>query len=135
MDSNGLEKKMSNRFDAPIRGAQDDSVILGDMSLGERIKQARLAAELSQSQVADAVEVTVGAVSAWETGVAQGIRADTLFRLADLLRVSARWLATGEQSGVLAKDGVNTLAANLADLPLEKQKVVLDLIRALRATK
>lgn len=126
---------MSNRFDAPIRGAQDDSVILGDMSLGERIKQARLAAELSQSQVADAVEVTVGAVSAWETGVAQGIRADTLFRLADLLRVSARWLATGEQSGVLAKDGVNTLAANLADLPLEKQKVVLDLIRALRATK
>lgn len=126
---------MSNRFDGPATGVQDDSVILGDMSLGERIKQARTAADLSQSQVADAIGVTVGAVSAWETGVAQGIKAETLFRLADLLRVSARWLATGEQSGVLSKDGTATLAASLADLPLDKQKIVLDLIRALRATK
>lgn len=113
--------------------ADNGCVILGDMKMGQRIREAREAAQLTQAQVADACQVSPQAVSAWETGRAKKIEGESLFRLADVLRVSARYLATGQQTGKISKTISDELMTDLGDLSLEKQKIVLDLIRSLRA--
>lgn len=65
-------------------------LIMGDMKLAERFKEARLAAGLTQQQVADACGISMQAVSHWETGRSLEIDASHLFKVADVLGVSAR---------------------------------------------
>lgn len=104
------------------------TLTMDPMSFAKRLREARLAAGMTQQQVADACGVTDGAVSAWEKGVAAGIIAETLFSVADALRVDPRWLATGEESA----SSISDIARSLGELPAEQQEAVLALIRSLK---
>ncbi|OYW98377.1 MAG: hypothetical protein B7Z14_14920 [Bosea sp. 32-68-6] len=68
--------------------------------MGERIRKARRATDLTQQQVSDALNVSVQSVSQWETGRTRP-DADRLVRLADLIGVSFEYLT----KGTLADDG------------------------------
>lgn len=99
-----------------------------DVDLKDRIRWARERLELTQQQVADAVGVTLGGVSSWETGHSQTIKAPYLFKMAAVLRLNPEWLGTGEGDPECA----DPVAADLASLPPEQQKIVLDLIQPLK---
>lgn len=65
------------------------------MTIGDRIKEAREAAGLSQQQLADAVAKGVRQrVNEWERGV-RTPRRDALERIAEVLGVKAGWLMFG----------------------------------------
>ena len=67
------------------------------MSIGERIVQLRKEQNISQGQLADALDVTRQAVSKWENDLSAP---DTikLIQLADLLDTDVEYLATGRKS-------------------------------------
>lgn len=79
-----------------------DVIIGEDAETGfrERFKQARERAKLSAVQLAKAIEVTSQAIWNYENRPG-GISSDKLFRVADALGVSARWLATGVEDGIV----------------------------------
>jgi transcriptional regulator with XRE-family HTH domain len=64
------------------------------MALGKRVKQARLAAQLTQDQLAVLVNMTQGAINAMETRDNQSSRKS--LDLANALGVSHTWLITGQ---------------------------------------
>lgn len=64
-------------------------------TIGERIREARNRAGVTQPVLAEMVGVSASAVSQWESGSTKGLKPDNLFRVADALRVSPRWLAVG----------------------------------------
>lgn len=68
------------------------------MSIGSRIRQARLAAGISQADLAAAMGITRSACSQWESDQGTGPRRERLERLASELGVSYQWLATGRDS-------------------------------------
>jgi transcriptional regulator with XRE-family HTH domain len=104
-------------------------VKMDPVSFSKRLRESRIAAHLTQLQVADACGLTKGAVSAWEQGVTDSILAENLFCVADVLGVDPRWLATGEKSA--AAVGAD-LAKGLAELPAHEQEAVRALIRSLK---
>lgn len=63
--------------------------------IGQRIRQARLAAGLAQEDLAHAVGCRVTQVSRWERGL-NAPSADAIVSLAKALRASTVWLLTGE---------------------------------------
>lgn len=63
------------------------------MALGKRVRQARLAAKLTQDQLAALVNMTQGAINAMETRDNQSSRKS--LDLANALNVSHTWLITG----------------------------------------
>jgi phage repressor protein C with HTH and peptisase S24 domain len=63
-------------------------------TIGSRIRQKREEAGLSQERLAVIVGRTKGAVSQWESDATRP-KGDTLFKLADALNCSARWLQDG----------------------------------------
>ncbi len=67
------------------------------MSIGERIADLRKKQNISQFQLADALEVSRQAVSKWENDLSSP---DTLnlIKLADLLNTEVEYLATGRHS-------------------------------------
>ena len=67
------------------------------MGLKERIKNARVAAKLTQEELASAVGKTRNSVAQWESGVSHP-RPNTLGEIAKALNVSTDWLLTGIQS-------------------------------------
>lgn len=69
------------------------------VSIGERIRDARRTAGLSQVDLAVKVGVSQPAVANWESGVHDPRRL-MLARIADALGVSADWLASGARSAV-----------------------------------
>ncbi len=71
------------------------------MSIGKRIKQARLALKpkMTQQQLADAVNVSRPAVTQWETGETKSLGGENLLRVVKALRVSPEWLLHGIGSG------------------------------------
>lgn len=66
------------------------------MDFSERIKSARLAAGLSQPELAKRVGVTKNAISSMELGKTKGPKPHHLFRIAWALNISPEWLATGK---------------------------------------
>lgn len=71
------------------------------VSIGERIREARKAIGLNQVDLAKLVGVTQPAVANWESGVHDPRRL-MLAKIADALKVSAAWLASGARSTVEA---------------------------------
>lgn len=65
------------------------------LQLGLRIREARVAAGMTQKAVAEALGVTLQSVSQWENGRSQP-ETDRLMKLADILSVTWPWLKTGE---------------------------------------
>lgn len=67
------------------------------MSLGERIAELRIQNQLSQYQLAQAMEVSRQAVSKWENGQSSP-DALNLIRLAEILDTDIEYLTTGRRS-------------------------------------
>lgn len=78
--------------------------------LNVRLQEARKKAKLTQSQVAEALNVSIQAVSSWETK-ASTPDLDKLPELAALYRVTTDWLLTGKAP---SKD-VREITENLSD--------------------
>ena len=116
--------------DAP---GEDVVFIIDGVTLAERIKEARQAAQLTQQQLADACGISMQAVSHWEQGRSKEITASNLFHLADVLRVDPRWLATGEGPPNKIQTVYSQVVTDLEELPAEKQELVLSLVRSLAA--
>lgn len=69
------------------------------MELGtfaQRMTHARTNADLNQSELSRQIGCTPQAISSMESESAGGISVTNLFKVADALGVSPRWLATGE---------------------------------------
>ncbi len=67
------------------------------MSIGQRIRQARLAhtPKITQQQLAAAVGVSQSSVTQWETGETRTLEGENLVRAAFALSVTAEWLLYG----------------------------------------
>lgn len=78
------------------------------MSIGERISTLRRQQNISQAQLAKALDVTRQAVSKWENDLTAP---DTmkLIQLADVLDTDAEYLATGNHSVLKAKPEIITI--------------------------
>jgi len=65
------------------------------MNISYRVTEAREALGLSKSKLAKEARVSPSFISGLEKGTYKSISATVLFRLADALRVSPRWLSEG----------------------------------------
>ena len=100
------------------------------MSIGERISELRKQQNISQGQLAKALDVSRQAVSKWEN---DQTAPDTinLIRLADLLGTDTEYLATGVHSRIKSPPSVVTLVQKVdhvvekvVEKPVEVEKVV-----------
>jgi transcriptional regulator with XRE-family HTH domain len=102
-------------------------------NLAERLKFARARAKISQESLAHRVGITKANISKLELGLTENCALTTLFGMADILAVDARWLATGKSE--LAPSGDSPplrFDANkaLAGLPGELREPILNLIES-----
>lgn len=100
------------------------------MSIGERITQLRKEQNISQVQLAKALDVSRQAVSKWENDLSVP---DTvkLIQLADLLRTDTEYLATGRHSTlktapsvVTVVEKVDNIIERIVEKPIEVEKIV-----------
>jgi transcriptional regulator with XRE-family HTH domain len=66
------------------------------LTLAKRIKETREELGLSREDLADAADVTVPAVQAWESGATKNLKHEHLFAVASALNVNPEWLAIGK---------------------------------------
>ena len=99
------------------------------VTFAKRLREARLAAGLTQEQLAHACGVTNRAVSAWEKGRASDILAENLFAAADKLGVDPRWLATGHEDQARSAKGI---AAEIRDLSPEQLDAIRSLVHSMK---
>lgn len=64
--------------------------------MGTRLKKAREEAKITQQALADYIGLSRAAIAQWETGNTKNIRPENLFKAAEKLSKSAKWLALGE---------------------------------------
>lgn len=83
------------------------------MTLGKRIKTARVRAGLTQKKVGDTLKVTDAAVSSWERGDTIP-EFDKLNELIKVLKVSAKWLISG-RSDTIGDDDLSRLWEGLSE--------------------
>ena len=98
------------------------------MSLGQRVRERRIALDITQQELADALEVTPQHISVIEQDkVAPSVA--LLARLAQELGVSADYLLSGKE-GIITE----VIPAIKADkkLGLEAKKVLIALVKQLR---
>lgn len=62
------------------------------MTTGDRIKQARMAAGLSQEELADKIGVKFSVISKYETGRVKNLKRETIAALAEALNIKPSWL-------------------------------------------
>lgn len=100
------------------------------MELGDRIRVARIAAGLSQTELAAAVGVTRGLIGAWETFRKKPGR-DNLAKISDVLTVDIGYLLEGRPntSGVVVDDPEELAMLRLFRVCSARQrKNILDLL-------
>lgn len=90
----------------------DDWYSVENATFGDRIEAGRLAAGMTQGQLAKRLGIKLGTLKAWEQDLSEP-RANKLQMLAGLLNVSFTWLLSGEGDGVTAPDEVAELDADL----------------------
>ena len=100
------------------------------MSVGERITQLRKEQNISQVQLAKALDVSRQAVSKWETGQSTPDMIK-LIQLADLLKADTEYLATGRHSTlkspptvVTVVEKVDTIVEKIVEKPVVVEKRV-----------
>ncbi len=79
------------------------------MTTGQRIKQARLAAGLTQKELAEKVGVKFSAIHKYESGMIVNLKRETIAALAEALDVKPSWL--------MCMDEDNTPPEDLDDSP------------------
>lgn len=70
------------------------------LTLGERIKLARLKAGVTKSALSKAARVSPSAVTQWENGDTKTLKSASLLAAAKALNVNYDWLATGKGDAV-----------------------------------
>lgn len=65
-------------------------------TFAQRLKYARGRASMSQEELARKLDVSKASISKIEMGLTQDVLMTTLFRMADVLSIDPRWLATGK---------------------------------------
>jgi transcriptional regulator with XRE-family HTH domain len=104
-------------------------------TVGGRIQTARVAAGLTQEQLAVKIGVTKSAISQWESGRISALTAENLIKLADALEVSARWIWLWKERGgdhipmgrpVHLEPDQSDLLETFKLLPVESRDVLLD---------
>lgn len=96
--------------------------------MGKRIKERRVYLGLSLEQLAKRVGCSKQTIGHYETGSTKTVSMNVLFPLADVLDVSARWLATGEGEPKpfgLRNDHEKELVATYRTLPPPLQEHLL----------
>lgn len=96
------------------------------MSIGERISQLRKEQNISQVQLAKALDISRQAVSKWEN---DQTAPDTikLIQLADVLNTDVEYLATGNHSRRAASPAVVTVVEQvekIVERPVEVEKII-----------
>ena len=94
----GTEIKPAKLFSSSLLNKQPVTLLLMQTELptfAERLVYAMDEKGISPADLAKAVKVTPSAVSQWRSGQTKNLRPDNLFKVADILGVNARWLATG----------------------------------------
>jgi transcriptional regulator with XRE-family HTH domain len=102
-------------------------------SITDRIASALAESQLEQAELARRVGVSRQAVNDWLKGRSVNIRPETLVRLADVLGVEIRWLATGHgprKADPPPRDYVEILRKLDAMSPDERAAYVLLLSRS-----
>ena len=87
---------------------------IGMKGMGERLAEARKSAGLTQSNVAEKLNVTTQSVSAWECGTSAP-DLDKLPELASLYRVTTDWLLTGKLPSINILEITSGLSDRLFD--------------------
>ena len=94
-------------------------------TFADRFSAARKAAGFTQEYLANLCGLTKGAISQYELGH-NSVAGENVFKLADAMNVSARWLMTGMGSTTSLTDDpvpagkVERIARHLAGLPDER---------------
>ena len=88
--------------------------------LNTRIRKARIAKGLSQTELAKKLRINRSAVANWECGASKP-RSAHLQQFALLTDVSFEWLATGRGSPSLREEWIPAAAAEIVDDPHEIQ--------------
>jgi transcriptional regulator with XRE-family HTH domain len=83
---------------------ETDAISLADIERGERIKQARVKANLSAGQFAEAMGLTPSSVSQWESGRTKPTR-ERLKKLCEVLNCSPAWIEGRSQDSGSAANG------------------------------
>lgn len=91
---------------------------------GTRLRASRKMAGLTMRQLAAKAGCTSSLIGQYETGRLEECRAEMLFKLSDALRVTPRWLATGEGNHVF-----------VGNLSTEEAEIVLVLRALPKATR
>lgn len=84
----------------------DDWYSAENATFGDRIEAARLAARMTQGQLAKRLGVKLSTLKHWEQDLSEP-RANKLQMLAGLLNVSLTWLLNGEGEGVAGPDAID----------------------------
>ena len=101
------------------------------MTFGEKLRQARKAAGMTQKDLAQAVHLKHNAVSNWEKGISSP-DPETIRRLCEILRMPPNFFFESEESGALS--GVEfALFGEVRQLSPEDQQDVLNFIRYKRS--
>lgn len=103
--------------------------LMDPRTLGDRIREARNAAHMTQGQLASRIGVSRSLISQWESGVVQEIGASSLWAAARALRVSLDWMLEGDgkapaHAAATSPDEVQLLNA-LADLTSSQRAALL----------
>ncbi len=100
------------------------------MNIYKRIKIARKAKNIKQTELAKQVEMTRSSVCSWELNKSvPGLH--NLIKLSEALNVSIDWLCTGDESNILTKTlntNEQTLLNIITTMPQEQQKALLLLL-------
>lgn len=79
------------------------------MTTGERIRQARKAAGLTQKELAEKVGVKFSAIHKYETGMIVNLKRETIAELAKALDVSPSWLMCMDDAQPAQEDDAELL--------------------------
>ena len=104
------------------------------MTTGERIKQARKNAGLTQTELANKIGVKFSTIHKYETGLIVNLKRETIASLAEALDVSPSWLmCIDDDLKALAEETVqlNELIDAFDSLPPELRTYALNQIKEL----
>lgn len=99
-------------------------------SLETRVQQAMAAKGMKPADLARASNSTTATVSNWRNGnvVAEHVKAEQLFRIADALEVDGRWLLTGEYGPLRVNESGASYAASQV-LQRDVLRIAIQLVR------
>lgn len=100
-------------------------------TFAQRLKYARARASMSQEELAHRVGVTKSAISKCELGLTIDVGNSILFKMADVMCIDARWLATGKGpagESAIGIPGEQGFLEAFSKLPTDVQQPIRDLV-------